>query len=81
MKQAASRAEFLAYFMLVYCVVYPSTLKINAMCSSETSDDFHRARPCYVPEDITSQQDTSYKIAGLLTEIQTRKSPHSKQEE
>jgi hypothetical protein len=80
MKQATSNVEFLAYFMLVSCVVYLSTLKMDAIYSSETSDDFHRARPCYFPEDITSQQDTSYKTGGRRTEIQILKSPRSKQE-
>jgi hypothetical protein len=30
-------------FMLAYCVDYSSTLKMEAVCSSETSVDFHRS--------------------------------------
>jgi hypothetical protein len=48
MKQAVSLA---AYFMLVFYLAYPSTLKMAAICSSETSADFHRTTKRYIPEN------------------------------
>jgi hypothetical protein len=35
------------------CVTYSSTLKMEATCSSETSVNFQRTTPRYVPEDRT----------------------------
>jgi hypothetical protein len=37
--------------MLVSCSAYSSTLKIEAICSSETSVDFERTTLRYIPED------------------------------
>jgi hypothetical protein len=37
----------------VFCLAYSSTLKIEVMCSSETSVDFQRSKRRYVPEDST----------------------------
>jgi hypothetical protein len=39
-ESAASRALLSACFMLISCLVYSSTLKMEATCSSETSVDF-----------------------------------------
>jgi hypothetical protein len=46
--QVASRA-----FTLVSCSAYFPTLKMEAICSSETSADFQRTTRRYIPEDIT----------------------------
>jgi hypothetical protein len=40
-------------FTLVSCLAYSSTLKIEAICSSETSDDTQRTTRRYIPEDGT----------------------------
>jgi hypothetical protein len=40
-------------FMLDSCVIYSLTLKMEAMCSSGTSADFHRIALRYNPEDCT----------------------------
>jgi hypothetical protein len=40
-------------FMLVSCLAYSSTVKIEATCSSETSVEFHRTTRRYIPEDRT----------------------------
>jgi hypothetical protein len=37
------------------CLAYSSTLKVETICSSETSVDFHRTRRCYIPEDRNLQ--------------------------
>jgi hypothetical protein len=39
--------------MLVSCLVYSLTLKIEETCSSETSVDFQRTKRRYIPEDRT----------------------------
>jgi hypothetical protein len=39
--------------MLVSCLVYTSTLKMEATCSSETSVDFQQNTQCYILEDRT----------------------------
>jgi hypothetical protein len=46
-KQVASRA-------LVYFLAYSSTLKKEAICSSETSVEFERTTQRYIPEDSTA---------------------------
>jgi hypothetical protein len=38
-------------FMLVSCLAYSSTLKMEATCSSETSVDFQRTTVRCIPED------------------------------
>jgi hypothetical protein len=40
-------------FTLVSCSAYSSTLKMEATCSSETSNDFQRITRRYIPEDST----------------------------
>jgi hypothetical protein len=42
MKQAGNKA----------CLAYSSTLKMDAICSSETSVDFHLTTQRYIPEDV-----------------------------
>jgi hypothetical protein len=39
--------------MLVSCIAYSSTLKMEAMCSSETSGYFQRTTHRYIPENRT----------------------------
>jgi hypothetical protein len=45
---------------LVSCLAYTSTLKMEAICSSETSVDFQRATRRYIPEDRTLPGHTSF---------------------
>jgi hypothetical protein len=40
-----------ARFMLVSYLAYSSTLKMEAVCSSEMLVDFHQATWHYIPED------------------------------
>jgi hypothetical protein len=40
-------------FMLVSCLAYSLALKMEAICSSETSVNFQRTARCYIPEDRT----------------------------
>jgi hypothetical protein len=40
-------------FTLVSYLAYSSTLKMEATCSSETSEDFQRTTRRYIPEDRT----------------------------
>jgi hypothetical protein len=49
--------------MLVSCSAYTSTLKMEAICSSETSDDFQRTKRRY-----TSEDKTVYITTGVRTE-------------
>jgi hypothetical protein len=49
MKEAAADT----CYMLVSCLPYSATLKIEAICSSETSVDFQRTAWRYTPEDST----------------------------
>jgi hypothetical protein len=51
MKHTASRALLAACFMLVSFSAFPSTLKMEATCFSETSVGFQRATWSYNPED------------------------------
>jgi hypothetical protein len=44
---------FLLFFTLVYCSAYSSTLKMEAICSSETSVHIQRTTRRYIPEDST----------------------------
>jgi hypothetical protein len=43
----------LAYFsMFFFCLAYSSTMKVEAICISETSVFFQRTTRRYIPEDI-----------------------------
>jgi hypothetical protein len=42
-----------AKFMLVSCLAYSSTLKMEAKCSSEESADFQQTTRHYIPEERT----------------------------
>jgi hypothetical protein len=48
---------FAACFALVSCLAYSSTLKMEAICSSETSVGFHGTTRRYIPEDGTAHSD------------------------
>jgi hypothetical protein len=52
---ASSEALLAASFMLVSCLDYSSVVQMEAKCSSETSTEFQRTAPRYVPEDRTLQ--------------------------
>jgi hypothetical protein len=49
-------------FILVPCLVYFSTLKTEATCSSETSVDFQWTIRCYIPVDMTLLDIIHYPI-------------------
>jgi hypothetical protein len=44
-----SRALLAICFMVLSCMTYSLTLKMQAMCSSETSVDFQQTTLCYMP--------------------------------
>jgi hypothetical protein len=46
-------AHFAACFMIISCLAYSSTLKMEAVCSSETSVDLHWTTRRYIPKDTT----------------------------
>jgi hypothetical protein len=46
-------------FILVSCLAYSYTLKMEATHSSETSVDFQRTTLCYTPKDITLHKEKS----------------------
>jgi hypothetical protein len=58
--------------MLVPCLAYSSTLKMETICSSETSIDFHRTAWRYIPQDIiihsvlVLENINTHKVAGLV---------------
>jgi hypothetical protein len=55
-------------FTLVSCLAYSSTLKMEAICFSETSVDFQRNTQRYIPEDSTFREIIDSKIdRGTLT--------------
>jgi hypothetical protein len=45
--------RLLSAFTLIYCSAYSSTLKMEAVCSSETSIDFQRTTRRYIPDNST----------------------------
>jgi hypothetical protein len=54
-KEVASRALLPTCCMLVPCLAYSSKVKMDATCSSETSDDFQQTTQRYIPEDRALQ--------------------------
>jgi hypothetical protein len=46
-------ALLFARFLLVSCLPYCSTLKMEAIYPFETSIDLYRTTQCYIPEDST----------------------------
>jgi hypothetical protein len=55
-----------ASFMLVSCLAYSSTLKMEAICSSKTSADFHRTTRRYIADNRTFQEETTLWILRLI---------------
>jgi hypothetical protein len=57
-------------FTLLSCSAYSSTMKMEAMCSSETSVDFQRAIRRYIPKDRTLHnhrcENLKSYIVGLI---------------
>jgi hypothetical protein len=63
-------------FTLHYCSVYSATIKVEAICSSETSADFQRTTWCNVPEDSTlynygCENLKSHKVFNLIKKFPT----------
>jgi hypothetical protein len=56
-------------FTLVSCVTYSSTLKAEAICSSETSINFQRSTRLYIPEDRTLQRSSFKKYFSSKTSL------------
>jgi hypothetical protein len=57
------RALLAVCFMLVTCLAYPSTLKMEAIYSSEMSVDVHQTTRPSIPESKTLQRRCSYSTA------------------
>jgi hypothetical protein len=53
-------------FTLVSCSAYSSTLKMEAICSSETSVDFQRTTLRYIPEDCILQGTSLYYLTNFM---------------
>jgi hypothetical protein len=49
----SNRGLYASCFVLVSCVAYSSTPKIEVICCSETSVDFYQITRYYIPEDST----------------------------
>jgi hypothetical protein len=58
-------------FMMVSCFLYSSILKMEAICSSETSDDFILITRCYIPEgtDIHTDRCEDLQNRKVLTPV------------
>jgi starvation-inducible outer membrane lipoprotein len=58
-----NKATFLALlaasFMLVSCLPYPSTLKVESKCSSKMSVGFQQITKHYIPEERILQESIS----------------------
>jgi hypothetical protein len=65
---SASRLFFLPpTFTLASCSAHSSTLKMEAICSSETSGNFQRATRCYIPEERTLHNHRCENLKSLTT--------------
>jgi hypothetical protein len=53
-------------FMLVYCLAYSSTLKMEVTCPFETSVDFKRTARSYISEDRTFHETFCLKLWTLF---------------
>jgi hypothetical protein len=53
-------------FMLVPCSTYSLTLKMETVCSSETSFDYQRTTLRYIPEDSTFQATGFFNLWLIL---------------
>jgi hypothetical protein len=61
--QRISQALLPTCFMLVSCLVYSSTLKMDVTCSSETTADIQQTTWHYIPEKRNLQ--TKVRFVGL----------------
>jgi hypothetical protein len=55
-----------ACFMLVSCLAYSSTLKMEVTCSSGMSVDFHHNTWRYIPEDRTLQSHCCENLKSCI---------------
>jgi hypothetical protein len=55
-------------FMLISCLAYFSTLKMEAACSSETPVDFQRTTWRYIPEDRTLHNHRCENLKSLISQ-------------
>jgi hypothetical protein len=69
-------------YMLVSCLAYSSTLKMEATCSSEMSVHFERTKRRYIPGDITlytpciiSGSSPNVKVKGKALPVTGREGP------
>jgi hypothetical protein len=60
------KALFAVDFTLVSSLAYPSTLKMEAIFSSEMEVDVQRTTPPIIPEDRTLQNVSLYAIGSLI---------------
>jgi hypothetical protein len=56
-------------FMPVSFLSYSATLKMEAICSSETSVEFQRTTQRYIPEERTFRPESSQENAGVLPHV------------
>jgi hypothetical protein len=63
-----SRLRLVPAFTLICCWTYYSTLKMEAICSSETSVHFPRTTLRYIPEDSTLRNQCTFylPLGGLF---------------
>jgi hypothetical protein len=57
-----------AWFMLVSCLAFSSTLKMAATCSTKMSVDFHQTAQHYIPEEKTFHT-TAVKMSNCTTTV------------
>jgi hypothetical protein len=53
--------------MLVSCLTYSSTLKMETKCSSEMSVEYQRTTQRYIPEDITLHNHRCENLNSYLS--------------
>jgi hypothetical protein len=56
------------YFTLISCSAY-STLKMEEICSSETSVDFQRTTRRYIPEDGTLHNHLCENLSSCIPNV------------
>jgi hypothetical protein len=65
--QLRSRALLATCFMLASCLAYSSILKMEVICSSETSVAFQWTARRYIPEDRSLHSDYSHRLCRTLS--------------
>lgn len=74
--QSYSPAGAYRRFGITYCVHilgHSSILKIEAVCSSETSSDFPKSTRCHTPEDSTVQVISGSEVNRIIDDVNHRK--------